>query len=314
MKKLFCLLFLSLSTFLFSYEPVKYTFDDGTYKRDVVVKKAPERAITLAQFMTETLLALGLEDKMIGTALMNGDILPEYKEAYDKIPVLEMGEGHSVSKEAFIAMGADFVSGWEQSIFEESTGSLEELEEREVVPFVSNGLNNTATIETVYDDFRLLGKIFDVSDRAEKVVAQMQNTVKPIIEKTKNIPENERPKVLLYDSGESEAFVGGAGLPTNLIKLAGGKNIFSDLNVDYGVVSFESILDRNPDIIVVTDYLSGLPAEKKIENFKKIPGMSELNAVKNNRIYIVNLVEMAPGVRNAKTVEKLYNMFYGENK
>ena len=310
MKKILCTLFLCISTFSFSYEPVKYIFDDGTYKKEVVVKKAPKKAVTLSQFMTETLLALGLEDKMIGTALMTGEILSEYKEAYDKIPVLEMGEGHSVSKEAFIAMEADFVSGWEQSISEESTGSLEELQEREVTPFVSNGLSNTATIETVYDDFRLLGKIFDVSERAEEIVLQMQETIKPIVEKTKDIPDDKRLKVLIYDSGESEAFVGGAGLPTDLIKLAGGKNIFSDLDVDYGLVSFESILDRNPDVIVVTDYLSGLPAEKKIENFKKIPGMSELNAVKNNRIYIVNLVEMAPGIRNAKTVEKLYNMFY----
>lgn len=314
MKKLLtCAIFIVITAFSFSYETVKYIFDDGTYKKEVTVTKSPEKAITLAQFMTETLLALGLEDKMAGTAFMNEEILPQFKEAYDKIPVLEMGEGHSVSKESFIAMEADFVSGWEQSISEEGTGSLEELEARGVVPFVSNGLSNTATIETVYEDFRLLGRIFDVPDRAEKVVNQMKETVKPIEEITRNIPENERPKVLIYDSGESEAFVGGAGLPTDIVRLAGGKNIFSDLDVDYGLVSFESILERNPDIIVVTDYASGLPAEEKIEVFKNIPGMSELEAVKNNRIYIVNLVELAPGIRNADTVVKLYNMFY-ENK
>ncbi len=313
MKKLLsCILFLCLTAAAFCYEPVKYIFDDGTYRREVTVKKSPEKAITLSQFMTETLLALGLQDKMIGTALATGEILPEYKAAYDKIPILQMGEGHSVSKEAFISMGADFVSGWEQSISEESTGSLEELEKRGVVPFVSNGLSNTATIETVYDDFRLLGRIFDVPEKAEEVVAKMQATVKPIAEKTKNIPDKDRLKVLIYDSGESEAFVGGAGLPTDIIRLAGGKNIFSDLDVDYGMVSFESILDRDPDVIVVTEYASGLPADKKIEIFKKIPGVKELKAVKNNRIYVLNLVELAPGIRNAATVEKLYNMFYGK--
>lgn len=313
MKKiLISMIFLVTTALSFSYETVKYIFDDGTYKKEITVKKSPEKAVTLAQFMTETLLALGLEDKMAGTALMNEEVLPQFKEAYDKIPVLQMGEGHSVSKEAFIATGADFVSGWEQSISEEGTGSLEELEARGVVPFVSNALSNTATMETVYDDFRLLGKIFDVSDRAEKVVATMEETIKPIEDITKNIPENEKPKVLIYDSGESEAFVGGAGLPTDIVRLAGGKNIFSDLDVDYGLVSFESILDRDPDIIVVTEYASGLPADEKIEIFKNIPGMSELKAVKNNRIYVVNLVELAPGIRNADTVVKLYNMFYGK--
>ena len=54
---------------VFAYEPIKYTFDDGVYKKEITVTKSSQRAVTLAQFMTETLLALGLEDKMTGTAL-----------------------------------------------------------------------------------------------------------------------------------------------------------------------------------------------------------------------------------------------------
>ena len=72
-----------------------------------------QKAVTLSQFMTEMLLALDLGDKMVGTALLDNPILPEFEEAYNKIPELEIGEGHSISKEAFIATGADFVSGWD---------------------------------------------------------------------------------------------------------------------------------------------------------------------------------------------------------
>ena len=226
----------------FAYEPVKYIFDDGVYRKEIIVTKSPEKAVTLAQFMTETLLALGLEDKMTGTALLNEEILPEYKKAYEKIPELEMGEGHSISKESFVATEADFVSGWEQSITEEATGSLEELEKRGVVPFVSSGLAPDATIESVYNDFILLGKIFEVSERAEKVVAKMKDEVKSIADKTKDI--KDRPRVLIYDSGEGEAFVGGSGLPNNLIELAGGENIYKDLGQDYATVSFEDIVQK----------------------------------------------------------------------
>ena len=296
----------------FAYEPVKYIFDDGVYRKEIIVTKSPEKAVTLAQFMTETLLALGLEDKMTGTALLNEEILPEYKKTYEKIPELEMGEGHSISKESFVATEADFVSGWEQSITEEATGSLEELEERGVVPFVSSGLAPDATIESVYNDFILLGKIFEVSERAEKVVSKMKDEVKSIADKTKDI--KDRPRVLIYDSGEGEAFVGGSGLPNNLIELAGGENIYKDLGQDYATVSFEDIVQKNPEIIVVTEYYSGITGDEKIKFLKNNPALKDVDAVKNNRIYKIGLIDLAPGIRNSKAVGKLYNMFYGNEK
>ena len=296
----------------FAYEPVKYIFDDGVYRKEIIVTKSPEKAVTLAQFMTETLLALGLEDKMTGTALLNEEILPEYKKAYEKIPELEMGEGHSISKESFVATEADFVSGWEQSITEEATGSLEELEKRGVVPFVSSGLAPDATIESVYNDFILLGKIFEVSERAEKVVAKMKDEVKSIADKTKDI--KDRPRVLIYDSGEGEAFVGGSGLPNNLIELAGGENVYKDLGQDYATVSFEDIVQKNPEIIVVTEYYSGITGDEKIKFLKNNPALKDVDAVKNNRIYKIGLIDLAPGIRNSKAVGKLYNMFYGNEK
>ena len=296
----------------FAYEPVKYIFDDGVYRKEIIVTKSPEKAVTLAQFMTEALLALGLEDKMTGTALLNEEILPEYKKAYEKIPELEMGEGHSISKESFVATEADFVSGWEQSITEEATGSLEELEERGVVPFVSSGLAPDATIESVYNDFILLGKIFEVSERAEKVVAKMKDEVKSIADKTKDI--KDKPRVLIYDSGEGEAFVGGSGLPNNLIELAGGENVYKDLGQDYATVSFEDIVQKNPEIIVVTEYYSGITGNEKIKFLKNNPALKDVDAVKNNRIYKIGLIDLAPGIRNSKAVGKLYNMFYGNEK
>ncbi|WP_300360896.1 ABC transporter substrate-binding protein [Fusobacterium sp.] len=312
LKKIVIGTFALMSITSFGYEPVSYTFDDGVYKKEITVKKAPERAVTLAQFMTETLLALGLQDKMIGTALLNEEILPEYKTVYEKIPELEMGEGHSISKESFIATGADFVTGWEQSITEEATGSLEELEERGITPFISRGLAPDATIESVYSDFILLGKIFQVPEKAQEIVNKMKKEVELTYEKTKDM--KDRPKVLIYDSGEGEAFVGGSGLPNDLIRLAGGENIYKDLGQDYATVSFEDIVEKNPEIIVVTEYYSGITAEEKIKFLKNHPGLKNIDAIKNNRIYKIGLIDLAPGIRNSKTVGKLYQMFYGNEK
>ena len=51
--------------------------------------QTPSRVVTLNQGVTEFMLAMGLESKMVGTAYLDDDIWPRYKTAYDAIPVLE---------------------------------------------------------------------------------------------------------------------------------------------------------------------------------------------------------------------------------
>src|SRR5690606_41354241 len=56
--------------------------------REVTVDAPPERAVTLNQPTTEIMLALGLEDRMVGTAYLDDAVLPEYSDAYEAVPVL----------------------------------------------------------------------------------------------------------------------------------------------------------------------------------------------------------------------------------
>eukprot|EP00964_Phaeocystis_antarctica_P002878 scaffold1531_cov59-Phaeocystis_antarctica.AAC.3 len=57
--------------------------------------KTPERVVTINQGATEFMLAMGLEDKMVGTSYIDDVIWPRYKEAYDKIPILSKKCGPS---------------------------------------------------------------------------------------------------------------------------------------------------------------------------------------------------------------------------
>ncbi|MGL4992486.1 MAG: ABC transporter substrate-binding protein [Sarcina sp.] len=287
-----------------------YTYDDGTSKVDVNVTKAPQRAVTLSQFMTEMLLSLDLGDRMVGTALLDNEILPEFKEVYDKIPVLEIGEAHSISKEAFIALNPDFVSGWEMSITNETTGSPEDLAKKEISPFVLKSLNGDATVDTIYEDYEALGKIFDVQDKAKEVVEKMKSDIADVQKNLGDIKEEDKPKVLIYDSGEKDAMVVGAGLPNNLIELAGGKNIYGDLSKAYETVSFESIIEKNPEVILVTEFLVGDKGEDKINFLKSHPALKDVDAIKNNNIYVVPLADLSPGIRSSKAIKEMNQMFY----
>lgn len=293
------------------FEVVQYTYSDGVKTHEVVVTSPRKRAVTLSQFMTEMLLALGLEDQMVATALLDNPILPEFEEAYNKIPVLEIKESHAVSKEAFIATGADFVSGWDSSISEQTTGSAEELIAKDIAPFMAKAYGADATIETVYEDFELLGRLFNVEDKAQEVITKMKNDIKVVTDKVGTIKEEDRVKVMVCDSGVNDAMVVGSGLANNLIEMAGGKNIFGeDATKPYIHVSWESVVAKNPEVILVTDYMASEPAIDKINALKSHPALKDVPAIKNNRIYVVGLADLSPGVRNAKVIEQMYGYFF----
>ncbi|RDY29239.1 iron ABC transporter substrate-binding protein [Romboutsia weinsteinii] len=297
-----------------NFEAVKFVYSDGAKDYDVEVKSPRQKAVTLSQFMTEMLLALDLGDRMVGTALLDNEILPEYKEAYDKIPELKIGEGHSISKEAFVATGADFVSGWDMSISEQTTGAPDELIKNDVTPFLAASYSPDATVETVYEDFELLGKIFGVQDKAKEVVDKMKSDIKSVTDKVGEVKDEDRVKMMVYDSGEDKAMAVGSGLANNLIELAGGNNIFGNEDQPYINATWESVVAENPEVIVVTDYLAGSPVQEKIDFLKKHPALKDVDAIKNNRIYVVGLADLSPGVRNSQVIEKMYGYFYGENK
>lgn len=298
-----------------SFETVKFIYSNEGKDYDVIVDKPATKAVTLSQFMTEMLLSLGLEDNIVATALLDNPILPEFKEAYDKIPVLQVGEGHSISKEAFIATGADFVSGWDSSISEQTTGSPDELISKGIVPFLAKSYEADATIDDVYEDFRLLGKIFNVEDRANEVIEKMKADIKSVNDKIKNINKEDRVQMMVFDSGVNDAFVVGSGLANDLINLAGGNNVYSEeATKPYITVSFESIVAKNPEVILVTDFEAGTNPEEKIEFLKSHPALKDVDAIKNNKIYVVQLADLSPGVRNPMIIEKMHGYFYGDNK
>lgn len=310
-KKIFLTTLLLLSTNILSFEKVQFTFDDGLEKGEIIVNQPPQKAILLSQFMLESLLSLGLEEKIIGKGFLANPILPEYQKAYDNIPELPLNEGFALNKESFVASGADFISGWERMVSEETTGSLKELQARQVVPFISRGVLPSATLNTVYEDFLLLGKIFDVQENAENLVQKMKNEAAPIIEKTKHI--SHRPRVLVYDSiRHDNAFVAGSGIVSDLIYLAGGENIYKDLNEDWGGVSFEDVITQNPEIIVLPKYNNRETVEEKRHFLTTNPAFKDIDAIKNNRIYEIEFIEICPGVRNARAVGMLYQMFHGK--
>lgn len=287
-----------------AYDPVTVDFSDGSKKYQVTFEKAPERAVTTSHFMTEMLLSLGLEDSMAGTSWADNDILPKLQEAYNKVPVLS---DRYPSKEVLYSVEPDFISGWHSSLNPKRLAGADELLENGITPYIITSLENGATMDRVYEDYYTLGRIFDVEERADQIVEKLKKSVG---EAKKIRGDRKKQRVLAYDSGREAPFiVAGGGLGNDIISKAGGENIFSELPGNYGTVSWETIIERDPEIILIINY-GREGYEEKIRFFKENDFTRELGAVKNDRFVVVNLADISPGPRIGEALRKMSEDFF----
>ncbi len=271
-------------------------------------KEAPTRAVSLNQHVTEIMLALGLEDSMVGTAFLDDEIYEPFQEAYEKIPVL--AEQYP-TKEQIVSVEADFLyGGWGSAFNEKNIATREELKEMGISSYLqSSSVNMAPTLDDIYGDIRNIAKIFQVEERGEELIKKMNEDIEAT---TKKLPEVTDPlKVLVFDSGETDVFTAAQNFMNTLVTMAGGENVFGDVEDNWATVSKEAAVEREPEVIVVIDY-GETTAEEKIQFLKADPALSQTPAVQNERFVILPLSAASEGIRVADAVEILAKGFYPE--
>ena len=278
--------------------------------RTLSFNKQPERLVTLRQHITETALELNLDNYIVGASkAIDPPVVKHLQERYAKLPII--AEKYP-SPEVLFSYEPDII--WvdrKWAFVKNQLGSMENIERQGIKIYLSEaGFYDSSKIDYVYDDIYNMGKIFNNEQHANEIVQQMKIKVDNVQNQLGDI--DKKVKVLDFDSGRNNmAFVGCRCMADNLITLAGGENIFQDIDKEWASVNWEEIMQRNPDVIIVHEY-RGISGESKIEILKSNPLLQEVNAIKNNRFIIVNLDEIYEGSRNAETVEKLAKGFYPE--
>ncbi|WP_370626675.1 ABC transporter substrate-binding protein [Streptomyces sp. NBRC 110035] len=263
----------------------------------------PSRVVTVHQHPAELMLALGLKDRMVGTAFPDSAVLPELREDFEAIPELAEREP---SFEKILDTGPDFVYGGYGSAFAENEGrSREAFADAGIDTYLNREYcgEKRLTMEDTYAEIRTIGRIFDVSDRADELVADLRGRVGEAASAVEGEPE---VTVFVYDSGDKSAFTaGGRGLGTELIRLAGGRNVFADLDEVFGDVSWEQVVERRPEVIALYDYAGAGGVEQKKEFLLSQPALADVPAVENERFVVLPLTATLIGVRSAYAVEDL---------
>ncbi|MFE3627446.1 ABC transporter substrate-binding protein [Streptomyces goshikiensis] len=262
----------------------------------------PRRAVTMNQHATEIMLALGLEEKLVGTAYLDDAVLPAYRPAYDKVKVLAK---EYPSKEVLLGANPDFVYGGYSSAFDKAQGRDREglakagINSRLSVEYCTQG---PVGLDQLRTEITEVAKTFGVPERGAALIGTEQRRIDAV---TARVKDKAKPAVFVYDSGEASAFTsGGNGIGNEIVSLAGGTNVFADLNDTFGDVSWEKVIERKPEVVLIYDY-GGTTVEAKKQRLVNDPALAEVPAVKNRRFVVLPLSSAVLGVRVADAVESL---------
>lgn len=282
--------------------------------KKVTYDKVPERVVTNDVGITELMFALGLEDRMAGFAMPDdkGDLSAvPWKDGYDKVKWLSKDQ---LTKENVLDARADLVfAGWNYGFREDSGFTPAALKKLGVPSYVltescRNGRSDTSRgimppLEALYTDLTNLGKLFGVEKRAATLIAGFKERIAAV--RAKAPRGNDRPKVFLYDSGQDQPFTSGRfAAPEQIISEAGGTNVMHDLADSWTSVGWESVVERDPDVIVICDY-GDVSAEQKKKFLLSYAPLRNVSAVKNRRIFVLDYVDLVESPRNPSAIERL---------
>lgn len=277
--------------------------------REVTFDAAPQRAVSNDVNLTEMMLALKLQDHMVGYTGVSGwkTLDARLRDGVKQLPELSP---KYPSKEVLLNANADFYfAGWNYGMKVGGEVTPETLAPLGIKVYeltescIHIMAKNKPTMEDMYTDILNLGRIFRVEDRAKQLVDGYRKQLADI---QAQYPASNHPtRVFVYDSGEDKPFTSGRyGIPTAMIEAAGGTNVMDDVEKSWTEVSWEPVIDRNPQVIVIVNY-GEVTAEQKIAYLKSNPAFKNIDAVKNNRFMVLDYVEATPGPRNIDAIARL---------
>lgn len=263
--------------------------------RPVNIIHAPQRIVSLAPGITETLYALGLDDKIAGVTTFCD--WPAAALAKPRI-----GGFTNPSIEKIIALKPDLILATADGNRKDTVQQLERLG---LPVYVTNPLDTRGVLKSILH----IGEITYRKKEAQRLVEKLQKRLDAI---TAQVGKKRKPRVFFQLGLEPVITAGRGTLIHEVIERAGGMNIAGMDLANYPLYSAEGIISASPEIIVFAPMVNDekFAAVKRFWlKFKEVP------AVKNKKIYPIdaNLINRA-SPRIVDAVEILAFMFHPDIK
>lgn len=246
--------------------PITVTDQAG---REVTIESEPQKLVSGYYISTSLLIALNLDDKLVGIEA-KANKRPIYNlSAPELIDLPNVGTAKEFDLEGCIALEPDLV----------------------ILPLK---LKNTAEslenlgIDVLYvnpEDQELLTEMMTLIGTAtntqEETKALMDFVAKHETTLASTLANTDAPSVYLAGNSSMLSTAGSAMYQSNMITLAGGTNVAADITDTYWVeINYEQLLTWNPEYIILAS-----DASYTVDDVLTDPNLAECSAVKNNKVY-----------------------------
>lgn len=288
----------------------------------VTFTKAPEKIVSIGQGMTEVLFSLGLADKIAGTAVWVGPVLPQYADVNSSIKRLA---DNDPSFESVVGQEPDLVAAeyeWHVGA-QGSVGKREQFSALGINTYVAptdcvakintdggDGVRKELfTMDLVYQEIGQLSEIFDIKDRGDALIAALKKREAAAVASVADA--SDLPIVFWFSSKEvkGDAYIAGKNsAPAYILKTLGARNVVTS-EEEWPLVGWETISQANPAVIVIATMdrrrYSADDPKVKIDFLEHDPVTSQLQAVKQKHFVVMDAQSMNPTIRTIDGIEVL---------
>ena len=248
--------------------PITVTDQAG---REVVIEKEPERIISSYYISSSVLIALGLEDKMVGIEA-KPDSRPIYAlSAPALLDLPQVGSGKALDLEACATVSPDLAV---------LPMKLKDSAEDLTALGVDVLLVNPESQEQLTDMISLLAQVTDTAAHGMELIDYIAEKETALLDL---LTGTDKPEVYLAGNSSFLSTAGDAMYQSDMIRLAGGVNAAAAIEDTYWAeIDYEQLLAWDPDYII-------LPSNAKytVEEILADPVLAESKAIVNENVYMI---------------------------
>lgn len=224
------------------------------YGTPIVLGRAPHRIVSLNPATTEILFAIGAGPRLVGRS--EYDVFPDSARM-----VPSVGAALRPNVESVLATHPDLIVLYAS---QDNRPAADRFRQAgiQTVAFKNDSIAQFAR------DARLLGRVTGDSARAATLVDSVMATLARVRAATANLPH---PTILIHAWDRPIIIIGGGSFLSELLDIAGARNVYADINAPSAAVTLEDVVKRNPDYVLASPVAA--PKMRSSESWNAVPAV-----------------------------------------